>query len=129
MVYNAKSGLKNAFLDSLHKTISPSTYQCALCTLTYGKFLEKPHWKKFRKQSKVKISFYHIDEFEAKFGLHNYIYPVGLWFGNQNFETVISNEAFKTFNSTEELINYVEVIIDKTLNTQITRHYPLKCVS
>lgn len=120
MVYNAKSGLKNGALDSLHKMISPSTYQCVLCKLTYGKFLEKPHWKKFRKQSKVQISFYHIDAFEAKFGLQNYIYPVGLWLSNQNFETVISNEAFKTFNSTEELINCVEIIIDKTLNTKIT---------
>jgi len=112
MVYNAKSGLKNAVLDSLHKMVSPSTYQCDLCALTYGNFSEKAIWKKFRKEINMKISFYHIDEFEAKFGKHNYIYPVALRYHEQRFETLISHEAFKTFKNTEELITNVESMIN-----------------
>lgn len=112
MVYNAKSRLKNAVLDSLHKMLSPSTYQCDLCELTYGNFSEKTVWKKFRKETNMKISFYYIDEFAAKFGNHNYIYPVALSYHNQSFETLISHEAFKTFKNTNELITHVEGIIN-----------------
>ncbi|WP_216746062.1 GTPase [Paucihalobacter ruber] len=112
MVYNAKSGLKNAVLDSLHKMLSPSTYQCDLCALTYGNFTEKAVWKEFKEKSKFEIRFYHIDEFEAKFGKQNYIYPVALRYDNQSFETVISHQAFKTFKNTEELITHVKCIIN-----------------
>ncbi len=35
-VYNANSGLLNALLDMGHKVVSPRTYPCSLCALTYG---------------------------------------------------------------------------------------------
>ncbi len=35
-VYNADSGLVAGLFDSAHKLLSPSTYQCQLCTLTHG---------------------------------------------------------------------------------------------
>lgn len=35
-VYNAKSGLISAFGDMVHKIVSPATYPCSLCALTYG---------------------------------------------------------------------------------------------
>ena len=120
MVYNANSGLKNAVLDSFHKMISPSTYTCELCALTFGNFSEKTLWKKFRNQSKVKINFYHKDEFEAKFGIYSYSYPVSLWFKNQRFETAISNEAFKTIKSTEALIISLETHINNALKSEVT---------
>ena len=36
LVYNADSGFFNALADSAHKLLSPSTYDCRLCALTYG---------------------------------------------------------------------------------------------
>lgn len=120
MVYNAKSGLKNAVLDSLHKIVSPSTYQCSLCVLTYSSFTEKAVWKEFKEKSKFKISFYHIDEFEAKFGKRNFIYPVALWYHNQIFETVISHETFKKIKSTKELTTYLEDTISLIIKSTTT---------
>jgi hypothetical protein len=120
LTYNAKSGLKNAILDSLHKIFSPSTYPCNLCTLTYGNFSENPNWKNFRTQSKLQMSFYHIDEFEAKFGKLNYRYPVALLHQNKTFDTLISPEEFKQFKNTEELIARVETTIDNILNSKTT---------
>ncbi len=35
-VYNADSGLLNAINDGILKIVSPSTYQCSLCSLTFG---------------------------------------------------------------------------------------------
>ena len=37
-IYNAKSGLVNELLDFAHKIISPETYNCNLCAITYGTF-------------------------------------------------------------------------------------------
>lgn len=108
MVYNANSGFKNAVLDTLHKITSPDTYPCDLCALTYGNFSEKTVWKNFRKQSTVKINFYHIDEFETKFGSKIFKYPIALLFDNNCFKTIISPEEFKNMRSTEQLINYME---------------------
>ncbi|WP_232221892.1 hypothetical protein [Methanococcoides burtonii] len=35
-VYNADSGLINEMKDYVHKIVSPSTYECNLCAITYG---------------------------------------------------------------------------------------------
>ena len=78
-VYNAKSGQKNTFLDSLKKFINPSEYECNLCALTHGLVSEKTKWKKFRKQSGIAMEFFHADEYErqfkSKFG-QQYTYPI-----------------------------------------------------
>jgi hypothetical protein len=120
LTYNAQSGLKNAILDSFHKIFSPSTYPCDLCALTYGHFSENSHWKKFRMRSNIQISFYHIDEFEAKFGKLNYRYPVALLHQNKTFDTLISPEEFKQLKNTEELIARVETTIKDILNSKTT---------
>ena len=61
-VYNADSGLGNAMLDSMHKIVSPQTYDCQLCALTFGVFTEKEQWKNFRETSEISMEFLHKDE-------------------------------------------------------------------
>jgi len=34
-VYNANGGLVNSWLDTAHKIVSPSTYSCSLCAITF----------------------------------------------------------------------------------------------
>ena len=34
-VYNANAGLVAGMLDSVHKVVSPATYPCSLCAVTY----------------------------------------------------------------------------------------------
>ncbi|WBU88200.1 GTPase [Cellulophaga omnivescoria] len=66
-VYNAKSGIGNAMLDSAHKIFSPSTYNCNLCNITFGVFTEDNVWKKFRSTNNLELQFLHKDEFKKKF--------------------------------------------------------------
>jgi hypothetical protein len=35
-VYNADSGLFNSIAEAAHKIVSPQTYRCDLCRITYG---------------------------------------------------------------------------------------------
>lgn len=68
-VYNAGSGLFNTVNDFAHKIISPSTYKCSLCALTYGNFSMKKEWKSFIESLKIETVFLHKNEFEKSYHL------------------------------------------------------------
>jgi len=65
-VYNARSGMAAALFDSAHKLISPQTYQCQLCALTYGFAGPKRKWAGFLKKLSLPPQFLHRDEFLAR---------------------------------------------------------------
>jgi len=62
-VYNADSSLFAQLTDYTHKLISPQTYKCNLCRITYGNLGMKQEWKEFIQQLSYKIVFLHKDEF------------------------------------------------------------------
>lgn len=63
LVYNADSSFFNIIKDALHKTVSPSTYQCSLCGLTYGTLRMKSEWKTFIDKLKIPSKFFHRARF------------------------------------------------------------------
>lgn len=67
-VYNADSGIFNALSDWAHKILSPATYACSLCALTYSHFGMREAWKRFLKGLDFPAEFLHRDEFRARFG-------------------------------------------------------------
>lgn len=62
-VYNATSSLSSQISDIAHKIISPETYRCNLCRITYGNFGARPEWKEFIETLPCKAEFLHSDEF------------------------------------------------------------------
>ena len=70
LVYNADSGFFNIVKDGLHKIISPSTYQCNLCALTYGTVKMKDEWKTFVNELDIPAEFLHRDEFMKRLKKH-----------------------------------------------------------
>jgi hypothetical protein len=106
-VYNADSGKKNALMDSIHKMISPQTYNCKLCDITYGVFTENKAWKKFRKSSEIPMKFLHRDEFlkqfASKFGA-KFNLPVILVENKGELELLVSSDELTLLNKPEELI-------------------------
>lgn len=104
-VYNANSGMMNAVLDSMHKIISPKTYSCALCKITYGTFTELPDWKRFREKFPGNMHFFHIDEFESKYNTQEN-YPIVLSKENNEFNTVLSSERLDAMRDLDELIQF-----------------------
>ena len=80
--YNANSDTGSKLFDFAHKIISLSIYDCALCSLTFGSFIENKQWKAFRESllaKGYKLQFLHEDEFQksykSKFG-HAFTYPI-----------------------------------------------------
>lgn len=56
-IYNADSGAINKLIDFTHKIVSPSTYNCQLCSITYGNFGMRKEWQQFLNDLNMKINF------------------------------------------------------------------------
>lgn len=105
-VYNADSGLINTLLDIGHKVISPETYECNLCALTYGVVSENKKWKQFREKSNIEMEFLHRDEFEQKYR-QKFDYPVILK-EDEELSVLISRTELNEIETLDELISRVD---------------------
>ncbi|BAO54741.1 hypothetical protein [Nonlabens marinus] len=129
-VYNANSGKVNALLDSAHKIVSPSTYQCRLCELTYGTLKENKEWVRFREslvnekfmpcstryESVIsnylvkELDFLHKNEFEKQYRskwLPKYDYPVILEVTSNGLELFMSDKELQQLPTTDRLIQAI----------------------
>ncbi len=61
-IYNADGGIAQGIMDSVHKTLSPSTYACSLCAVTYGAFRMNPKWRAWLNALPVATEFQHKDD-------------------------------------------------------------------
>jgi len=66
-VYNADGNFFAGLTDFAHKIISPDTYACSLCKITYGNFAMKNEWKQFLAGLPQKKTFLHRDEFHRDY--------------------------------------------------------------
>ena len=110
-VYNARSGIVNAVLDTAHKILTPATYSCRLCDITYGLTGEKKLWKQFRQRSSMPMKFLHKDQFLAEYKgkwLEKYTFPIVLAETSDTLEVLISTMSLNTMKNTEELIESIE---------------------
>ncbi len=115
-VYNANSGKINAWLDSAHIMVRPSTYQCRLCDLTYGVFKENEEWVRFRESELIKkkvqeLEFLHRDEFNKNYNskwLPKYDYPLILMASDHGLEIFMSAVEMNKIETTAALISSIE---------------------
>ena len=66
-VYNADSGLFSAVTDFAHKIVSPETYRCNLCKITYGNMTMKSSWKDYLASMNYEKEFLHRNEFQRRY--------------------------------------------------------------
>jgi hypothetical protein len=100
-VYNADSGLFNAAFDALHKVVSPRTYACDLCRLTYGPTRMKKEWKRTLEELPLETAFYHRDEFRARYDRDDALPAV--FVERDRLEVLLSAEELGRLSSLEEL--------------------------
>lgn len=68
-VYNADAGLLNGLLDLGHKLVSPETYACSLCAVTYSSFGMKRAWKDFVAGLGRPVRFTYRDQIRDTYGM------------------------------------------------------------
>tara|TARA_B100000767_G_C19395556_1_gene381655 strand:- start:67 stop:432 length:366 start_codon:yes stop_codon:yes gene_type:complete len=110
-IYNAKGGKWNSTLDLVHKYISPHTYKCSLCKITFDIRIKKK-WKKFIENSMHNFIFLHKEDLVE----HNLEWwenklPVCLEKKNDEYELVISANKMKKLRNEDELILLFQKIL------------------
>ena len=113
-VYNADSSLFNQVGDLIHKTISPKTYQCRLCGLTYSGVGMNKDWKDFIQSLPIKSEFLHKDEFTKTYPeFANAQFPAVFIKTDQNIMLFISSGEINQKQTLEELKNLVRTKTSK----------------
>ena len=117
-VYNANSDLFSTVTDFAHKLLSPSTYSCNLCALTYGNFTVKQEWKSFIQDLATKTVFLHKNEFEKQYKIQPVLPAVFIKIDGA-IKEIISKEQIKSCQSLEEL----EKLVKQKLEEHVQHHH------
>jgi hypothetical protein len=112
-VYNAEAGFLNGMMDSVHKIVSPSTYECALCAITHGAFSMDRRWRDYLRGLPVETSFFHRKDFAEAYPAATDALPAILLDREGVISPLISAEAFKGLETVDSLV--------AALNTALAR--------
>lgn len=66
-VYNAEEGLFAAIGDAVRKAVSPATYPCSLCAVSYGAVRMRPEWRAHLRSLPYEASFFHRPDFRRAY--------------------------------------------------------------
>jgi hypothetical protein len=111
LVYAVDGGVFNAAVDFAHKLLSPSTYPCALCALTYGPLGEHKAWTRFVANLPVPTAFLHRDEFTKEYPEIRTELPaifVERDHRDANLEPFVSAPELRSAKDVHQLIELVE---------------------
>ncbi len=111
-VYNAKSGISHHLMDALHKTFSPKTYACDLCSLTYGNVGPKKEWKKFIDEIGMDTEFHYKDQFSLDNPGLKDNFPV-IYLKEEGFQTLVTSDEMHQCKDLSQLID----VIKQRINT------------
>jgi hypothetical protein len=107
-VYNANAGIVAGVLDSIHKTLSPATYPCSLCAITYGAVRMNPKWKAWLKAQPFESVFYHRPDFRAAFPGATVELPVILVERDGKVTPIVKADEFANAPTVDSLIALIE---------------------
>lgn len=103
-IYKADGGIAQGILDSIHKTLSPATYACSLCAITYGAFTMDAQWRAWLKALPIPTVFYHKDDSPYR----DIALPVVLAERGGQVDTLVSAERLNALASVDALIAEID---------------------
>ena len=107
-VYNADSDIFSSVTDAMHKIVSPDTYKCNLCKLTYGNVAIREEWRNFLATLTAHKEFLHKDEFVASYpNLASVELPAILLKTRDGIEPFISAKDINAQTTLDDLIALV----------------------
>ena len=116
-VYNADGGILNGIKDLLHKNLSPKTYDCRLCAVTYDNFGMIREWKDFIQMLNVATEFLHRDELKEQYQIKDVALPAALLQTEENqLQIWISADEM---NSCQNLSDLKQLVLQKLHNNTL----------
>ena len=111
-VYNAESGFFEALKDGVMKIVSPASYPCRLCALTYDVAWMRPRWRRFVNNLGIEVEFLHKDEFKEKYKKEKPDLPCALIERDGELEVLINSDEMNAMETLDELMDTVEEGLD-----------------
>lgn len=109
LVYNADDGMFNAITDTIHKVMSPETYECRLCQFTYGMVGMLKKWKNFLETISFKKEFLHRNEFKSAYPDRNEDLPAIFIANDENkLELLVSADEMNGCDDLDALIEFTQ---------------------
>lgn len=102
-IYNADSGLVNEMKDYIHKMVSPSSYECNLCAITYGNTGMKSEWKSFVNDLPIPVVFLHKDEFHKEYNYPGASFPCAYLEKDKRLNLLIAPNEINSCSDLEDL--------------------------
>ena len=96
--------LLNEFLDFAHKIVSPGTYNCNLCAISYGNFSMKKKWSDYISSLPVKTTFTYKDKV-SEYGYDSIKLPSIIFQDKSKSKVIISSEEINKLKKIDQLIN------------------------
>lgn len=113
-VYNADSGWVNALKDWAHKIVSPETYACSLCALTYNNLGMRRPWREFIQELGYEVEFLHRDELEEQHEVRDIKLPATFILENGKLNLWIKSDAMDACQSLDDL----QILVTRTLSQE-----------
>lgn len=108
-IYNANGGFFNGVSDYIHKFVSPDTYECNLCAVTYDNLGMKKLWKSYISGLEFPTRFIHKDEFNKEFPDYGNIkLPTILIKNNNKLEELLTSKELNSLSTQEILIEIMK---------------------
>ena len=108
-IYNASDDFLSVKLDFLHKIISPKTYQCSLCKVTYGNFSMHSKWREYINSNPYEIQFLYKNSYKNFYKeLEVDEYPSAFIIKGNQYNKIISKVEFDSCKDLDALINLFE---------------------
>ncbi len=104
-IYNASDDFLSVGFDFFHKIISPNTYQCSLCKITYGNVSMKDQWKEYIDGLNYDVEFLYMNNFSQFHPeLKALKVPTAFIFDGEKYEELITREEFNSLIDLDSLI-------------------------
>ena len=112
-VYNADSGVFHELKDYVHKAVSPSTYGCNLCAITFGSLGMKNDWKNFVEGLDLPVEFLHRDEFLDRYPSIDAQFPAAFVKRGSDISLLIAYTEINKAKSVDDLIQLVTAKVNE----------------
>ena len=113
-IYNAKSGVVNEMIDFAHKIVSPKTYDCNLCAISYNTFTKKKRWSNYINSLPIKSVFTYKDKVSyLDKELSNLEFPTIIFRNGVELNEIISRNEINNINNINQLISLLNERLDE----------------
>lgn len=94
----------HGIMDLVHKSVSPKTYPCKLCLITFSGATMNKLWKRYVSDLGIPSVFMHRNEFEKAYPEQKIKFPAVLLKTGGLFKIILSAGDFKKLKDIEDLV-------------------------